>query len=451
MPKQLMTEDRINDVIEIETYLGPQLLEQEQKSGKQNPIVLLVITVILFFSTKIVSTDIGEIFVLIAVLLLHEIGHFVAMKWLGYHDVKMFFIPFLGAAVSGKSKNDSAIKSCFVSIMGPFPGLILGLLLFSIGFGITKNYYVYKTAEVMILLNVFNVLPIMPLDGGRYIDILFIKNRVFRLIFGALGISLLIILGITSSDLVLTGFGLLALWNAIATFRITEISRKLAKAGVRINSVEELAKDTDKLRMVTTIIYNKAPKLFEPRINFQGIYRWIGDIVGSIRFKAAGIPAKLGMIFLYFIIVLFAIIVAIASVARDYKEKVVTKYANGIQYRYSQRYEFGKLDSEIPIAEDGTFDGNGVAYYKGDTTRKTLNYAYENGFRNGDWTYFDTNGNVYKKDFYTKGTLDSTADLANGVWKVTRQNEMPFLSKLSNGLSRKCQPYRSLARHFEKI
>src|SRR5258706_5980780 len=42
--------------------------------------------------------------VLVGVLLFHELGHYLGMRAFGYGDVRMFFIPFFGAAVSGKSR-----------------------------------------------------------------------------------------------------------------------------------------------------------------------------------------------------------------------------------------------------------------------------------------------------------------------------------------------------------
>ena len=64
--------------------------------------------------------------VLVAVLLLHELGHLVAMRWAGYRDLKIFFIPFIGAMVSGREQQATAGQKMLVLLAGPVPGIVLG-------------------------------------------------------------------------------------------------------------------------------------------------------------------------------------------------------------------------------------------------------------------------------------------------------------------------------------
>jgi hypothetical protein len=65
----------------------------------------------------------------IAVLLVHESGHYVVMRAFGYRDLRMFFIPFVGAAVSGWSGKAHGYQRTLVALAGPVPGILLGLLL----------------------------------------------------------------------------------------------------------------------------------------------------------------------------------------------------------------------------------------------------------------------------------------------------------------------------------
>lgn len=57
----------------------------------------------------------------------------------------------IGAAVSGKTKKETALKSCIVSLMGPLPGIVAGTALYLL-FTWTNNYYFMKTAQVMLLI-----------------------------------------------------------------------------------------------------------------------------------------------------------------------------------------------------------------------------------------------------------------------------------------------------------
>ena len=65
--------------------------------------LLLIGTLALFILTQVRSGNTAfDVGALVGVILFHELGHFAGMKLFGYRDVKMFFIPFLGAAVSGR-------------------------------------------------------------------------------------------------------------------------------------------------------------------------------------------------------------------------------------------------------------------------------------------------------------------------------------------------------------
>src|ERR1700722_15845354 len=74
-----------------------------QKSNPRNSGFLLVASLAAFLLLGTVQhRSASALAALVLTLALHELGHFAGMKFFGYRDVKMFFIPFLGAAVSGK-------------------------------------------------------------------------------------------------------------------------------------------------------------------------------------------------------------------------------------------------------------------------------------------------------------------------------------------------------------
>ena len=79
-------------------------LQNYQQSGRQS-LVILVLTLVHFGAAQIVQKSAENLACLVIVLLIHEAGHFAGMKLFGYRDVRMFFLPFFGAAVSGRSVN----------------------------------------------------------------------------------------------------------------------------------------------------------------------------------------------------------------------------------------------------------------------------------------------------------------------------------------------------------
>ncbi|HBB58221.1 MAG TPA: site-2 protease family protein, partial [Chitinophagaceae bacterium] len=57
--------------------------------------------------------------ILIFILLLHELGHYLAMRHFRYHETGIFFIPLLGAFVSGSKRTISQQESATIILAGP--------------------------------------------------------------------------------------------------------------------------------------------------------------------------------------------------------------------------------------------------------------------------------------------------------------------------------------------
>ncbi len=115
--------------------------------------------------------------VITAIVIIHEMGHFLAMKYYGYKDLGIFFIPLLGAYVSGSKREVSQRESAIILLAGPMPGIIFGAVLYLV---FKQNPYIefwgvslYTISMMFILLNLINLLPVYPLDGGQLL------NRVF--------------------------------------------------------------------------------------------------------------------------------------------------------------------------------------------------------------------------------------------------------------------------------
>jgi len=67
------------------------------------------------------NSAIALVIVLTVVVVFHELGHFVAMKIYKYRELGMFFIPLLGAYVSGKKQEVSQKQSAIILLAGPVP------------------------------------------------------------------------------------------------------------------------------------------------------------------------------------------------------------------------------------------------------------------------------------------------------------------------------------------
>jgi len=124
---------------------------------------------------------------LILCLVFHEYGHIRAMKYFGLKTKGIYLIPFVGGLALSDSKINTRWQDVVISIMGPFFGLILSIAAL-IGYWITDIEILAGIAVFNAILNLFNLLPILPLDGGHILkSIAFSVNSKLGLVACALG------------------------------------------------------------------------------------------------------------------------------------------------------------------------------------------------------------------------------------------------------------------------
>lgn len=183
----------------INTVLPKPILEENKKNWLRKSIISLVIYAFLFYT--IFDKNTSYLAALLVVLLIHELGHFFAMKLFNYSNVKLFFIPLLGAYVSGKKTIISQRQMSIVILAGPLPGIMIGFCLFIVN-SLYPNEQLGMLANIFLFLNLFNLLPFMPLDGGRLIEVLFLKqNHSIRTVFTIISIAGLAIFSISSQNI----------------------------------------------------------------------------------------------------------------------------------------------------------------------------------------------------------------------------------------------------------
>jgi tetratricopeptide (TPR) repeat protein len=137
--------------------------------------------------------------IFLGVLVLHELGHFTAMKLLGYKDTKMFFLPMFGAAVTGKKVDASLSEKVWVLLAGPLPGLILGFSWMTAMQLNPELRCLDRTAWLLVGLNLPNLLPLYPLDGGKIAHhLLFSRYPLSDVIFKSCTVVLFALTGFLS-------------------------------------------------------------------------------------------------------------------------------------------------------------------------------------------------------------------------------------------------------------
>ena len=153
----------------------PELVQTE--SGSK--LLKLLISMVLFFVVFVTLFSDSYIFVseIIVVLLLHELGHLLAMKIFGYKALNMLFIPMLGAMVSGNKLKASQHQKVIISFMGPLPGILIGCGLFLWMLASSPNALAIEFALLLISINILNMIPLDPLDGGNIVETIFFSGK----------------------------------------------------------------------------------------------------------------------------------------------------------------------------------------------------------------------------------------------------------------------------------
>jgi Zn-dependent protease len=102
----------------------------------------------------------------VLLIFLHEMGHFVAARQRGLNVGAPTFIPFVGAWIQLKDMPHNAETEAYVGIAGPVAGTAAALACFALS-RVLDNHLLLALAYAGFMLNLFNLLPLSPLDGGR--------------------------------------------------------------------------------------------------------------------------------------------------------------------------------------------------------------------------------------------------------------------------------------------
>jgi len=107
----------------------------------------------------------------VALIFVHELGHVVELRRQGVPASAPLFIPFLGAVIGMKQLPDDAWKEARVALAGPILGSV-GAAAFLVAADVSGSDLLMALAFVGFFLNLFNLIPIVPLDGGRAVGAL---------------------------------------------------------------------------------------------------------------------------------------------------------------------------------------------------------------------------------------------------------------------------------------
>lgn len=237
----------------------PDLVEYAPKSSLSLTIFSLVVFImvfLLFFEDQFLF-----LVNLLIVLVIHEMGHFAAMKAFRYKNVRMLFIPLMGAFVQGKKSNYSQKQSLIVLISGPFPGIVIGNSLFWYASLSPYNTWLGEPAMLFILLNIINLIPLDPLDGGQMFKLLVKRVNEFLLMIFALISSLaLIAIGAYSGYYIISGFGFFMAFRVRALQKKYQMHKELLGDSVNYATTYKLLSNQD-FSKIKNVVLQHTPAL----------------------------------------------------------------------------------------------------------------------------------------------------------------------------------------------
>jgi len=296
-----------------------ELRESAPKSAARN-LLILIVSLALFVMVLTPGTGIIGVVVLVVVVFIHEMGHLIAMRLFGYRDIQMFFIPFFGAAVSGVETSPNGTKRALVALAGPLPGIILGLIC-TIALHATRQPIFMTAARDFLFINTFNLLPFVPLDGGRYLEaVLFSRHPMLRAVsdgVAAIALGYLAILLKAPLLIVLAVFQLLAVKRTYASGRLAQrIKQELDTRTIADTEPVESRATVERIpwpyvERLTPIVATHVPEAqqSDPKAIAVALRR----VWNLVWFKPPSAAASIGLLALFAICVVGGVIVTIGA------------------------------------------------------------------------------------------------------------------------------------------
>jgi Zn-dependent protease len=128
-----------------------------------------------WFLILILFVPVTSFVVIFVSVLIHELAHSYVAKRLGC-GVSQIYLSLLNGAADIDTSKSSHKEIIYIVLAGPLSNLILYLIM--LPFGSIDNALIDEMIRINLILFIFNLLPIYPLDGGR------ISKAIFSLVLG---------------------------------------------------------------------------------------------------------------------------------------------------------------------------------------------------------------------------------------------------------------------------
>jgi Zn-dependent protease len=246
----------------------PPKPELESKKGNVWIRSAVSLALYLLIGYYFFSANWALLLILTGIVIFHELGHFLAMKLFHYKELGIFFIPLLGAYASGTKREVSQTQSAIILLAGPLPGIIIGIILFLL----TKHRFaelaysdyrlLNETSALLIFLNILNLLPIYPLDGGQLLNRLFLdESKIIGKVFVVLSALALAYFAISIGFYPLLVFPVMMLLRLRTDTKLDDLTKKVESSGINLEKTYEEISDEDYWKIRNILIENNSSTL----------------------------------------------------------------------------------------------------------------------------------------------------------------------------------------------
>jgi Zn-dependent protease len=153
--------------------LPPQEQERAVRPPDPLPLALLktlgsmIVASVIYYLYPFHSVTIAVGFVVL--MLIHEMGHVFATWYYGLSASPPIFIPYLGALINLRESPPNALVESIIGIGGPMLGTAGAIACYFLALASQGQlqFELLVVTQLAVMLNLFNLLPVPPLDGGR--------------------------------------------------------------------------------------------------------------------------------------------------------------------------------------------------------------------------------------------------------------------------------------------
>jgi Zn-dependent protease len=275
--------------------------ENAGSKGSSNRVLL--VTAALFVVLGGMNWGWKSVVFLTVAIALHEIGHVIAMRIFGYKNVRMLFLPMFGGLATGEPRELDATKNALIALAGPAFGVATTGVAIVIALLINQPPWLVQFAWVSLVLNAFNLIPLVPLDGGRFTnDALFSRYPVLELIFRLIAVGGLGWLAFNLEAWLLGGLALFMLITTQVTFRRACLIRDARRDPLW--QTRPLDRETVVLlrEIVGRIFKGVAPEKFSGKLPEHAHGIWL-----EIRKRFPGVGGTVGLLSAYVFLCVFIV------------------------------------------------------------------------------------------------------------------------------------------------